>query len=375
MQVTPRLEGGGVEQVTLDTARAVTQAGGRALTVSWGGALEAAHTAAGGALFRLPVHKRDPLTLTANVGRLRDLIQREAVDMVHVRSRAPAFSAIAAARAAGVPVVATYHGIYQARGPVKRWYNGVMTRADLTLANSLFTRDHILTEHRLDPDRIVVVPEGIDTDRFEPSRISQGAAAQMRAHWGLDDDDHRAVLLLAARLTGWKGQAVMIQALALLAEASRPWLVLAGKVQKPGEEERLRGVAQKAGVADRVLFVGSIADMPAAYRAADLIVAPSTQPESFGRGVAEAGAMERLVIASPLGGPSEILVHGQTGWLAAAGDAPAWAIAVQAALATRLRQRRTMELAARKRILAGYSLRAMTAATFAVYRRMVERQE
>jgi glycosyltransferase involved in cell wall biosynthesis len=364
------VESGGVEQVTLETALAVARAGGRSLVASWGGGLEDELGRGGAELVRLPVHVRDPASLAANALRLRRLIAARAVSLVHVRSRAPAFSALWAARRAGVPIVATYHGIYQAGSPWKRWYNSVMTRGDLTIANSSFTRDHILHEHRVSPDRIVVVPEGVDTDRFDPDRVPPERIAALRDAWGLAQEDSRPILLLAARLTSWKGQGVAIEALARIAGSGEPLLVLAGKAEKPGEAEALRAAAARAGVGDRLKLVGSLDDMPAAYALADLVLAPSTLPESFGRGVAEAGAMQRPVLASPLGGPAETIVPGETGWLVRAGDGEAWAHAISAALALAPEARERMGRAARARIVAGFSLAAMTAATFQVYRRL-----
>jgi glycosyltransferase involved in cell wall biosynthesis len=356
----------------LDTALAVAATGATSLVASLGGGLEAALAAGGGELLRLPVHSRNPLVMAANVGRLEKIIRERRVSLVHVRSRAPAFSALAAARRAGVPIVATYHGIYQARSPLKRWYNAVMTRGDLTIANSAFTRDHVQAEHGVAATRLVVVPEGVDTRRFDPAAVTPARLAAQRAAWGLAADDPRPILLLAARLTGWKGQRVAIEALARLTGEPAPILILAGAVEKPDEASTLRALAARAGVRDRVLLPGPTADMPAAFTLADLVLAPSTLPESFGRSVAEAAAMARLVLASPLGGPAEIMVQGETGWLVPAGDPQAWAGAIDHALALPPAARQAMGAAARARIERLYSLPAMAEATFAVYRRLLE---
>ena len=366
------MEGGGVEEVTLETALAVVRAGGRSLVASLGGRLEGALERGGAEIVRLPVHSRNPFTMAVNARRLRRVIAARRVSLVHVRSRAPAFSAIAAARRAGVPVVATYHGIYTAGSPWKRWYNGAMTRGDLTIANSTFTRDHIVSQHRLADDRIAIVSEGVDTDRFDPARVTPERIAALRAAWGLDTNDTRPVLLLAARLTGWKGQGVAIQALARLAGVGDPLLILAGRAEKPGEAEALRAMAARCGVGGRVRLVGAVDDMPAAYAVADFVLAPSTLPESFGRGVAEAAAMQRPVLASPLGAPGETVVDGDTGWHIAAGDPDAWARALTVALETPLDVRLRMGRAARARALQDLSLTAMTKATFEVYRRLLE---
>lgn len=358
--------------MTLDIAKAVVQAGGRSLVASAGGVLEGRLDAEGAALIRLPVHARDPITLIANALRLKALIRQEGVDLVHVRSRAPAFSALWAARAARVPVVATYHGIYGARSGLKRWYNEVMTRGDLTLANSDFTRRHILQQHPVDPERIILAPEGIDTEVFDPAAVTPARIAAMRSAWGLGADDKRPVILLAARLTGWKGQGVMIEALARLPPMLEPVLILAGKAEAAGARHVLEAAAAQLGLAERVRFAGPVRDMAAAYSAADLVVAPSTAPESFGRGVAEACAMARPVLASPLGATTETIIADETGWFAAPGAPDAWAAESARILALPLEVRAETGAQARARIVAHYSLDAMAAAHFAVYRGLLE---
>jgi glycosyltransferase involved in cell wall biosynthesis len=371
LQVTPRLESGGVEAVTVDVAQAVAEAGGRSLVASRGGALEDQLARGGGELVRLPVHARTPLALATNAWRLARLIRWEGVSLVHVRSRAPAFSALWAARATGVPLIATYHGIYAARSPLKRWYNGIMTRGDLVIANSDFTRRHILGEHPVDPARVTVAPEGIDTRLFDPAQVSPERVAAQRAAWGLSLEDRGPVILQAARLTGWKGQRLAIAALARLKGYRDAVLILAGKAESARERDSLRAVAAEAGLGDRVRLVGALADMPAAYLAADLVIAPSTAPESFGRGVVEACAMGRPVLASPLGATAETLVDGETGWLVAEPDPQAWAQAMSAALSLTPQARERIGARARARVERVYSLTTMAQAHFAIYRRIM----
>ena len=161
LQVTPRLDAGGVEQTTLDIARAVVRAGGRAIVASRGGRLAARLKSVGAELVEVPVQSKNPLTMAANALRLRRLIRREGVSIVHARSRAPAVSALLAARAAGVPFVATYAGIYNARSGLKRWYNSVMTRGDLVIANSDYTRAHLIAAHGVDPLKVVTILSGV----------------------------------------------------------------------------------------------------------------------------------------------------------------------------------------------------------------------
>ena len=378
LQVTPELDAGGVEQTTLDVAEAIVRAGGRALVASAGGRLEPDLRSRGGELFRMPVQSRNPLIMMGNAGRLRDLIARERVGLVHVRSRAPAFSALAAARGAGVPSVTTYHGLYSAGGPLKRWYNGVMARGDLVIANSVYTRDHVIAEHGAHPAKIIAIPRGVDLRRFDPSVVTRERVEAVRASWRLERDDPRPVILLAGRLTRWKGQALLIDALRRWPAARQPGhepvLVLAGDAQ--GREDYGRELAAQgasAGLGDRVRIVGHCADMPAAYLACDVACAPSLRPEAFGRTAVEPQAMGRPVLAADHGAARETVDPGVTGWLVEPGSPEAWSRALARALAAPPEVRAAMGRAGRERVATSFSVEAMTAATLSVYERLLGR--
>lgn len=368
LQVTPALDAGGVETLTVEMAAAVAGAGARSLVASRGGRLEAEMAARGVELIRLPLDTRNPVTMVANAMRLEGVIRREKVSLVHVRSRAPSFSAGWAARRAGIPIVSAYHGIYAARSPIKRWYNAVMTRTDAVIVNSAFTRDHVLTQHRVAADKLALIPEGVDPAAFDPATVSAARVQSARAAWGIGDD--RTVVLVAARLTGWKGHRLIIVALAQSRERGRAHLVFVGPGDGSPYGRELANAAARAGVA--LTLAGPSDDMPASFLAADLVAAPSLEPESFGRTVAEAGAMARVVLASALGGPAETIVHGQTGFLVSPGDAPAWSAALDRALAMSPAERAAMGAAARERIEAHFSTQRMCEATFALYRRLSE---
>src|SRR5436190_8862278 len=144
------------------------------------------------------------------------MIRQEKVSRVHVRSLAPAFSALWAAHTARVPLIATYHGVYNARTSLKRWYNAVMTRGDLVIANSEYTREHVIAEHGLAPDKVVAIPRGVDLARFDPAAISPDRVSALRNLWEIDPDDGRIKILLAGRLTRWKGQLLLVEAAARL---------------------------------------------------------------------------------------------------------------------------------------------------------------
>lgn len=369
LQVVPALDAGGVERTTVDVARAVVAAGGRALVASRGGRLVAELAAAGGEWIALPVHSKSPWVMAANARRLATLIRREGVSVVHARSRAPAFSALAASRRTGTPFVATYHGVYNARTPWKRWYNGVMTRGELVIANSDYTRAHVVAEHRLDPARVIAIPRGVDLERFDPATVAPERVAALRAAWGLTPGEG-PVFLLAGRLTRWKGQALAVEAFA--AAGAPGVLVLAGDDQGRSEyRAELERLAAPLG--GRVRLVGHVADMPAAYLACDVALAPSLEPEAFGRTAVEPQAMARPILAAAHGATAETVVDGVTGRLVPPGDPSAWTAALAEAAAWTLQQRAAVGEAGRARVRDRFSLERMTADTLAAYERLLRR--
>jgi glycosyltransferase involved in cell wall biosynthesis len=374
LQVVPELETGGAEQTTIDVARAVIEAGGRALVATRGGRMTARLIADGARLAQMPVQSKNPLVMLGNASRLVDLIRREKVSLVHVRSRAPAFSALWAAQATKTPFVATYHGVYKAKSNLKRWYNAVMTRGDLVIANSEYTRGHVLAEHGLDPDKVVAIPRGVDLDRFNPSWVTPDRLDAIRAAWGVGPDDRRTRFLLAGRLTRIKGHLTIVEAAARLkAEGRTDFLFLfTGDDQgRTGYGEELTRAIRDAGLTDIIRITGHCDDMPAAFLVADVAILPTIVPESFGRTAVEPQAMGRPVIASAHGGTVETVVDGVTGWLAPPGDASAWAKAMARAIDLGPGKRLEMGQAGMNRTRQLYRVDAMCAATLLAYERVL----
>lgn len=383
LQVVPRLDAGGAERTTLEIAEAVAAAGGRSIVVSEGGRLAAAIESAGGTVIEAPVASKNPLVMAANVGRLERLISAHGADLVHARSRAPAWSACFAARRTRTPFVTTYHGAYAESGPLKKLYNSSMVRGDAVIANSRFTADRIAALGGVDPARIRVIPRGADLVRFAPGAATTETAAALAAAWGLGEKTGFR-LLLPARLTAWKGHETAIAALAkakdrlgdraATGQGGGLQLVFCGAAQGTSAfERRLRAMVSGEGVRDMIHLVGDCADMPSAYAWADAVLAPSTEPEAFGRTAIEAGAMGKPVIASDHGGARETVVDGETGFLVPPGDADALAAAIARLVVMGPAARARMGSAARARIEQRYSAAAMCAATLDVYRDLLSR--
>lgn len=375
VQVTPRLDAGGVERTTVDISAAVVAAGGRSIVVSEGGRLEDELARTGGELVRMSVASKNPFVILNNASRLARVVTEARADVLHVRSRAPAFSALIAARRTRTPLVATYHGVYNARSPIKRWYNAVMTRGDLVIANSEYTRRHIIAQHGVEPDRVIAIARGTDLERFDPASVSPERIARVLQGWGVAPDDKRTRILLAARLTRWKGQMLLVEAARRLKAAGRTDFVVIMMGDDQGRtayRAEIETAVQAAGIEAAVILAGHGTDMPAAWLAADLAAVPSLEPEAFGRTAVEPQIMGRPVLAADHGGPAETVVQGQTGWLVAPGDPDAWTEAMAVAIDVGVGRRRAMGQAAAARARSLYSAQTMAEATFGVYARLLE---
>ncbi|MDC7676642.1 glycosyltransferase family 4 protein [Asticcacaulis machinosus] len=374
LQVVPNLDTGGVEQTTLDMADAIVKAGGRAIVASKGGRMEGRLKAAGAIFIPLPVHSKNPLKQLKNYFRLKKIIRAFKVDIVHVRSRAPALAAINAAKACKVKCLTTYHGIYKAKGKLKRWYNSWMVRGDVTIANSEFTRRHILSHYRVDPDKVMTVPRGVDIQRFDPARVTAEQIESLRKAWDLRADDTRPLLVLAGRLTRWKGHELILEALHRLRQRGITGVrvVFAGDSQGRIDYERhLKGLIDTYSLNDQVYMVGHCADMPAAFSLCDFALAPSVEPEAFGRTAVEPQAMAKPVLAADHGATSETVINNETGWLIAPGDADVWADAIERALNMPETERAAMGAKGMAHVRASFTLEAMCAATLDIYRHLL----
>lgn len=379
LQIIPRLDTGGAELATIEITDAIVRAGGRALVVTAGGRMADRVTSAGGEIITLDAGTKNPARMWTNAARLVDVARREHVDLIHARSRAPAWSALIAARRIEKPFVTTYHGAYAENDPFKRLYNSVMARGDVTIANSQYTAELIGARYRTPPERIAVIPRGVDIARFDQRVISAERKAKLAAAWGIQADSR--VVLHAARLTGWKGQTILIDAMAQLSASGRAGtavVVLAGDAQ--GRESYVRDLharAAAAGIADRIKLVGHVDDIAAAYALAYVTVVASIEPEAFGRAAAEALAVGCPVITTNLGAPPEIVLaepaasrNAITGWVVPV-SAAGLVSALEAALTMPDAQRAAMGDRASADIRARFTLDRMKRDTLAVYDRLL----
>jgi glycosyltransferase involved in cell wall biosynthesis len=382
LQIIPELDAGGAERTTVDVAAALAAVGAKALVATEGGRLIGELQAKGGHWLRFPAASKNPASMAINVVRLMALCRREGVQIVHARSRAPAWVALGAARRLGLPFVTTYHGSYSGRTGVKVLYNSVMARGDVVIANSRYTADLI---HRLHAeqagDRVRVIHRGTDLAVFNPVAVGAGRVEALRRAWGVAP--HERVILLAARLTAWKGHRVLIDAAAQMRDRGVPDLavVLAGDPQgRAAYERELDALITARGLGGIVRRVGHCTDMPAAFRAASVVAVPSVEPEAFGRSAVEAQALGTPVVVSDLGAvpetvlaPPDVSASQRTGWRVPPGDAGALAAALAEALSLGASARDALVRRGRAHVEANFSLERMAGDTLAVYAELLGR--
>jgi glycosyltransferase involved in cell wall biosynthesis len=373
MQVLPRLGIGGVERGTVEIARAIVGAGGRALVVSEGGRLAGRLAAAGAETITAPMASKNPLVMAANVARLTRIIREEGVDVVHARSRAPAWSAWFAARRSGRPFVTTWHGAHRVQGAFKKAYNSIMGRGRPVIAISEYIAAHVTGVYGVPPEHVVTIPRGADMAAFAEELVSAERTIGIARDWGIVEDP-RPVLLLPGRLSRWKGQADFVEAaIRLKARRGASFVALVLGEDGDGMGERLLARARSAGALDVVKVLPATDDMPAAYKLSAVVVSASTEPEAFGRVAVEAQAMGRPVIATDHGGARETVDAGRTGWLYRPGDVAALVDAMDAALSLEPWQRAHMGMAGRARVANRFTVEAMQRATLAVYEEVAGR--
>lgn len=372
MQVLPSLESGGVERGTLEINKAITQCGWQSLVASSGGILSSSVGYQGGVHETLPLSSKSPFAIYSNIGRLTRLIRKYGVNLVHARSRAPAWAAYYAAKQTRLPFITSFHGTYGLTGFGKRRYNHIMVRGDRVIAVSNFIRDHILKNYDCNPEKIRVIHRGADLEIFNPERVTPGILAQISQDWWIAEN-HDPIILMPARLTRWKGHDVLIKALAKLPDKNFLCLMVGDGAEHPDYVRELEQLVVSLGLEGHVRFVGKTKHMTEAYALADVVVAPSIHPEAFGRTVVEAQAMGRVVIASDHGGHAETIIRDKTGFLVPPGDADALAQALRQALSMPLPTRHELGSAAIRHVWDNFSVHEMQRKTIELYAELIAR--
>jgi glycosyltransferase involved in cell wall biosynthesis len=369
MQLLPALNAGGVERGAVDIAGAVVAAGGKSLVVSSGGRLVREAERVGAEHITLPVQSKSPAVMLRNVGRLAALIRAHQVEIVHARSRAPAWSGLFACRRTGAHFVTTFHGAYNQGPPLKKFYNSIMARGERVIAISEFIADHVAKTYKKNSDRIRIILRGIDLAQFDPEKVPAVRVIQLAEKWRLPDGV--PVIMIVGRLTRLKGHELLVEALAKLGEKKMRCLIVGEEQGGSNYRRKLEQLVQRRGLDHVVHIVGACTDMPAAYMLADVVVSASIYPEAFGRVMAEAQAMGKPVVAPAHGASAELVIPNQTGWLSEPGDAESLTHALNEVLELDTAAREALAASAVRNVRSKFSKDIMCASTLEVYREIL----
>ncbi|MGI4851572.1 MAG: glycosyltransferase family 4 protein [Janthinobacterium lividum] len=374
LQVLPSLGQGGVERGTLEVAQAIQQAQGHAWVASNSGPLvdnlikiKAQHC-------HLPLKSKNPFTIFLNIYRLYKLIRQEKIDLIHARSRAPAWSAFWAARLAGIPFMTTFHGSYNFTNFLKKYYNSVMVRGNTVIAISTYIYDHILKNYQnyRQSNQITIIPRGVDLDVFnknDPTLLKR--IQRLKTKWQIDEN--YPIILLVGRLTRWKGQETALKSLGFLKNFKGILVCLGSDQGRISYLESLKTLAKSLDIQNRVYFIPTCDDMPAAYAMADLALHTSTDPEAFGRTIIEAQSMGKCVIATAHGAPVDIIQEGITGYLIAPQDPQKLANSIQHYFTLSSQEKENISRAAFDRIKSLFSKDQMMEKTLKVYQDLLQK--
>ena len=368
LQIVPSLVSGGAERGTIDLAGALAAAGWASYVASNGGPLERDALRAGATHLNLPLASKNPLVIRRNTVTLIGLIRRLGIDVVHARSRAPAWSAWWATRSTGRHFVTTFHNAYEARAALKRRYNSVMARGERVIAISHFVADYAASVYGVGPDRLRTIPRGVDLDVFDPTRVGAHRIINLAREWRLPDGV--PVVMLPGRLTRWKGGLDFIAAIAATGRRDICCL-LVGSEQHRGFRRELETAIERRGLFGLFRIAEDCRDMPAAYMLADVVVSASRDPEGFGRIIVEAQAMGRPVVATDHGGARETIVPRITGWLVPPRDPATLAMGICEALSLNPGERERFARRAITHVAAHFSREAMCARTIEVYEELL----
>ncbi len=369
IQLIPSMQSGGAERGTVEVAAGIVEAGGTALVISApGGRMIAELENAGARHIPLEVGKKSPLAVRANAKKVAAIAVQEKADLLHARSRIPAWVANKASQISGIPYLATWHGIHHG-GALKQRYNKSLILGERVIAVSHFTGRHIAETYGVGEDRLRVIPRGVDLSRYRPENVAGGRIIKLSEQWKVPDGV--PVVLMPGRLTELKGHRVLIDAVDRIRAEIGDWkfvVVIVGDDQgNSGYRASLEKEIEKRDLWNVMRMAPHCDDMAAAYKLADIVVVPSTSPEAFGRVPVEAQAMGAMVVAAGHGGLAETVIEGETGFLFTPGDAASLAKALQAALTIDLETRERLSSVASSRVHTEYDARLMVSRTLHVY--------
>ncbi|MBE6452343.1 MAG: glycosyltransferase family 4 protein [Alphaproteobacteria bacterium] len=371
LQVLPELEMGGVELGTIEIASELQKQGIKNFVASQGGRLTKELSKMKVKHLTLPLKTKNIFKMRKNANELAKFIKENGINIVHARSRAPAWSAYWAAQKAGVHYMTTFHGTY-GLGPcgIKKFYNKIMTLGERVIVISNHIKNHVLKNYKVDENKLRLVHRCVDIEKFNPELVSQERIIKASNEYNLPEE--KPVLTLIGRITRWKGQHLLVEALSKMKNKNY-YCVIAGDDQgRLNYVEEIKELAQKYRLKNRIGFYGKVLDPQALMQASTIVLSTAIEPEAFGRISVEGQAMGKIVVASNIGGSLDTIKDGVTGKLFESGNAESLAKALDWALKLSDEEKKKIATEAQKNAKENFTKQIMCDKTIQIYRELAE---
>ena len=376
LQVIPKLGYGGAETGCYDLAHYLPENNCKSFIVTSGGELLKYVDKKKVTIIRLPVHSKNPILILLNTIALIGIILFNNISIVHARSRAPAWSCLLATKITGRKFVTTFHGTYNFNSNIKKFYNSVMVRSNLIIAGSNFIFSHIKENYPKlinDKKKLLVIFRGINVDYYDPSTKLENDEKKLLQNWKIEKD--KKIILLPGRLTSWKGQELFIEAVNLvnieLGYEAFYAIILGSDQGRDLYKKKLTRLSEQHRLTKQLKFIDHCKDMALAYKISDIVVSSSIEPEAFGRVAVEAQSMEKVIIASNIGGSNETVIDEKTGFLFESGDTKSLSQKLLKALTLDETSLKTIGIEGRKNIIKKFNVEKMCFSTYSEYKRLL----
>ncbi|MDA8835462.1 glycosyltransferase family 4 protein [Candidatus Pelagibacter bacterium] len=376
LQVIPKLGYGGAETGCYDLAHYLPENNCGSYIVTSGGELLKFIDKKKVKVIKLPVHSKNPFLMLFNSIALIFIILLNNISIVHARSRAPAWSCLFATKITRRKFVTTFHGTYNFKNSIKKFYNSVMVRSDLIIAGSNFIFSHINQNYPKFLDlkkKFLVIFRGINVDYFELSTILDSEENRLISDWEVDRN--KKTILMPGRLTAWKGQETFIEALNLvnkeLGYESFNAIILGSDQGRDIYTKKIKRLAEQYRLTSQLKFIEHCKNMPLAYKISDIVVSASVEPEAFGRVAVEAQSMEKPIIASDIGGSNETIINNVTGFLFQSGNAEALSKKIIEVLQLDESRLKSIGIEGRKNIIKKFNVEKMCFSTYSEYKKLL----
>ena len=376
LQVIPKLGYGGAETGCFDIAHYLPENNCKSFIVTSGGELLKFVDKKKVKIFKLPVHSKNPLLIFINSIILIGIILLNNISIVHARSRAPAWSCLIASKITGRKFVTTFHGTYNFKTNLKKFYNSVMVRSDLIIAGSNFIFSHIKENYSMylnSKKKFLVIFRGINVDYFDSSTTLENDEKKLLKQWDIEKD--KKIILLPGRLTSWKGQEVFIEAVNLinteLGYEAFYTVILGSDQGRELYKKKLIRLSEQYRMSKQIRFIDHCKNMALAYKVSDIIVSASNEPEAFGRVSVEAQSMGKPIVASNIGGSNETVIDEKTGFLFESNNAKSLSKQILRVLNMDETSLKMMGIEARKNVTQRFNVEKMCFSTYSEYKRLL----